>query len=349
MTALETDTLGHLPDGRAVEHYTLRNRSGLCAQIMTYGATLTALRTPDRNGDFENIVLGFDALAPYLAGTPYFGATIGRYANRIAGARFSVDGREYRLAANDGANSLHGGATGFDKALWAARALSDGVAFVLQSPDGDEGYPGELAVEVVYRLSDEDVLSIEYRAKTTKPTPVNLTHHSYFNLSGAALRDITDHELFIDADRFTPVDDNLIPTGELATVADTPFDFRSARRIGAGIDAAHEQLRLAGGYDHNFALNKPAPNALNRAAIVTDPHSGRVMEVWTTEPGLQFYSGNFLDGSLVGAHGAFRRRTGLCLEPQHFPNSPNEPRFPSTILRPGEEYRSRTEFRFSTR
>ncbi len=348
MTTLEIDTLGHLPDGRAVERYTLRNAHGITAELMSYGATLMALRTPDRNGRFDNIVLGFDALAPYLAGTPYFGATIGRYANRIADARFSLDGREHRLAANDGANSLHGGKIGFDKALWAARALEDGVAFTHLSPDGDEGYPGALSVEVSYRLSEENVLSIEYSASATKATPVNLTHHSYFNLSGAALRDITDHDLTIDADRFTPVDEILIPTGELAPVADTPLDFRSARRIGAAIDADHEQLRRAGGYDHNFVLNNQAPNALNRAAIVSEPHSGRVMEVWTTEPGLQFYSGNFLDGSLVGDHGPFARRTGLCLEPQHFPNSPNEPRFPSTILRPGEVYRSRTEFRFST-
>ncbi len=348
MTAIEIGPLGHLPDGRAVERYTLRSAHGITAELMSYGATLMALRTPDRNGRFDNIVLGFDALAPYLAGTPYFGATIGRYANRIAGARFSLDGSEYRLAANDGANSLHGGKIGFDKTLWAARALEDGVAFTHLSPDGDEGYPGALSVEVSYRLSDENVLSIEYCASATNATPVNLTHHSYFNLSGAALRDITDHQLAIDADCFTPVDEILIPTGELAPVAGTPFDFRGARRIGAEIDADHEQLRLAGGYDHNFVLNKPAPNALSRAAIVAELQSGRVMEIWTTEPGLQFYSGNFLDGSLIGEHGPFARRTGLCLEPQHFPNSPNEPRFPSTILRPGGEYRSRTEFRFST-
>lgn len=308
-----------------------------------------ALRTPDRAGRFENIVLGFDALEPYLAGTPYFGATIGRYANRIAGARFSLDGHQYKLAANDGANSLHSGTVGFDKVLWRARAFNDAqgaaVEFTHTSPDGDEGYPGELKVSVTYRLGD-DRLIIDYAAITTKATPVNLTHHSYFNLSGAALREITAHELTIAADRYTPVDEKLIPTGELHDVAGTPFDFRSSRVIGAHIADVDEQLARAGGYDHNFVLNKPAPDALTHAATLRDPASGRAMEVWTTEPGLQFYSGNFLDGSLVGEHGPFTRRTGLCLEPQHFPNAPNEPRFPSTILRPGEAYSSRTEFRF---
>jgi aldose 1-epimerase len=310
---------------------------------MTYGATLTALRTPDRHGRFENIVLGFDALEPYLAGTPYFGATIGRYANRIAGARFELDGRQYKLAANDGRNHLHGGARGFDKVVWNARPFTDpeaaGVIFSHLSADGDEGYPGELTVETTYQLTDDDRLVIDYRATTTKPTHVNLTHHSYFDLGGDALREITGHELMIDADRFTPVNAELIPTGELLDVAGTPFDFRTPHAIGARVEENDAQLRLAGGYDHNFVLNKPAPDALTRAAIVSEPESGRAMEVWTTEPGLQFYSGNSLTAP-------FKRRSGLCLEPQHFPNAPNEPRFPSTILRPGEEYRSRTEFRF---
>lgn len=339
-------SFGHLPDGRVVECATLRNASGLTAEVMSYGAALIALRTPDRSGRFESIVLGFDTLEPYLAGTPYFGATVGRYANRIAGAHFTLDGHAYRLAANDGANHLHGGNIGFDKALWHMRAIENGVVFSHLSPDGDEGYPGALSVEVSYRLSD-NALRIDYRATATKPTPVNLTHHSYFNLSGPALREITAHELEIDADQLTPIDTGLIPTGELRDVTDTAFDFRNPHTIDARIDDDDEQLRFADGYDHNFVLNKPAPDALARAARLRDPASGRVMEVWTTEPGVQFCSGNFLDGSLTGPHGVFAKRTGLCLEPQHFPNSPNEPSFPSTVLRPGEDYHSVTEFRFS--
>ena len=340
--------LGRLPDGRAVESFTLCS-SGVRAEIMSFGATLGTLHTPDRHGRLENIVLGFDALEPYLAGTPYFGATVGRYANRIAGARFELDGQSYALTANNGRNHLHGGATGFDKVLWSADALTDSVKFAHVSPDGDEGYPGMLWVEVIYRLSDDSVLSIEYRATSDKPTPVNLTHHSYFNLSGQALRPITDHELMIDADRFTPTDAEQIPPGEIRDVGGTPFAFRTPHAISARIDADDEQLRFGEGYDHNFVLNKPEPRALTRAAVLSDATSGRVLELWTTEPGLQFYSGNQLDGSLTGAHGSFERRTGLCLEPQHFPNSPNERRFPSTILRPGEEYYSRTEFRFEVR
>jgi aldose 1-epimerase len=346
---LAISLFGRTPDGLAVERCGLRNRQGLSAEIMTYGATLTALRTPDRAGRLESIVLGFDTLEPYLAGTPYFGATVGRYANRIAGARFVLDGSEYRLAANEGLNHLHGGRVGYDKVLWTARGTDDAVVLSYVSAEGDEGYPGALSVEVAYLLTDEDRLTIDYRARTSKPTHVNLTHHSYFNLSGEALREITDHELAIDADWYLPTDAEQIPTGQLRDVAGTPFDFRTPHKIGVHIDADDEQLRLSAGYDHTFVLNKPAPDALARAATLCDPVSGRVMEVWTTEPGLQFYSGNQLDGSLIGAHGPFARRQGLCLEPQHFPNSPNEPRFPSTILRPGEEYRSRTEFRFGVR
>lgn len=332
--------LGRTPDGRAVERYVLRNRRGLSADIMTYGATLTALRTSDRRGRSENVVLGFDKLEPYLASTPYLGAIIGRYANRIAGARFNVDGKTYRLAANDRRNHLHGGNVGFDKVVWSAQPIDDGVLFSHVSADGEEGYPGELTINVTYRLSNDDRLSIDYRATTTKPTHVNLTHHSYFNLSGDAAREITGHELTVDADRYTPVNAELIPTGELCDVTGTPFDFRKPQLIGARIEADNEQTRLAGGYDHNFVLNKPASNTLTRAALLSDPGNGRSMELWTTEPGLQFYSGNHLSG-------AFARRAGLCLEPQHFPNTPNEPRFPSTLLLPGEEYCSRTEFRFA--
>lgn len=350
MAQVSHSPFGRMADGRVVERFVLSASDGITAELMNYGAALIALRTPDRNSRFESIVLGFKSLEPYLAGTPYFGATVGRCANRIAGARFSLDGHDYTLAANDGANSLHGGTVGFDKALWRARAFSDdggaAVEFSHTSPDGDQGYPGALDVRVTYRLTDDGRLSIDYQATTTKPTPINLTHHSYFNLSGGALREITAHELAIDADRFTPIDEGLIPTGELRDVAGTPFDFRAPHAIGAQIAADDQQIRLAGGYDHNFVLNKPAPDALTRAARLRDPESGRTLEVWTTEPGLQFYSGNFLDGSLVDEHGPFRHRTGLCLEPQRFPNSPNEPRFPSAILRLGETYTSRTQFRF---
>lgn len=339
------DALGAAPTGEPVERYTLRNARGLSAEIMTYGATLMALRTPDRAGNLENIVLGFETLAPYLAGTPYFGAIVGRYANRIAGARFELDGRVYGLAANDGRNHLHGGLRGFDKAVWRAAAIGDdGVRLAYVSADGEEGYPGELSVEVIYRLS-ADTLSIDYNARTTAPTHVNLTHHSYFNLSGEALRNIGGHELSIDAGRFCAVDEELIPVAAPRDVADTPFDFRQARSIGAEIDADDAQVRAGGGYDHTFVLNKPA-GTLAGAAVLRDPESGRVMEVRTTEPGLQFYSGNNLDGSLGDGRGAFVKRSALCLEPQHFPNSPNRPDFPSTLLRPGDEHRSRTEFVF---
>lgn len=344
MAELSVSPLGRTPDGQAVERYTLRNARGLEAEIMTYGATLMMLRTPDRRGRSETIVLGFETLEPYLAGTPYFGATIGRYANRIAGAAFELGGRQYKLTANEGRNQLHGGARGFDKVIWSAQSIegasSAAVALTYTSPDGDEGFPGELSVETTYRLSNDDRLCIDYRAVTTKATHVNLTHHSYFNLSGHAAREITAHELTIDADAYTPANADLIPTGELRGVAGSAFDFRTPCAIGARIDDDDAQLHIGGGYDHNFVLTKSAPGALQRAAKLFDPESGRGMEIWTTEPGLQFYSGN-------GLNGAFQRRTGLCLEPQHFPNSPNEPRFPSTILRPGEEYRSRTEFRFN--
>lgn len=343
MENVAVSTPGRTPEGRCVERYTLRNAHGLEADIMTYGATLMALRTPDREGRFENLVLGFDTLEPYLAGTPYFGATIGRYANRIAGARFTLDGREYKLTANDGRNQLHGGAVGFDKVVWEAFAGthqdSATVAFAHFSPDGDQGYPGAMHVDVVYQLTDRNCLSIDYFATTTKPTHVNLTHHSYFNLTGDAAQEITSHELIIDAEKYLPVDAELIPTGELRDVAGD-FDFRAAHVLGSRIEANDAQLRIAGGYDHTFVLNKPAPGAFERAGVLSESGSGRVVEVWTTEPGLQFYSGNNLAAP-------FARRTGVCLEPQHFPNTPNTPTFPSTVLLPGHAYRSRTEFRFS--
>ena len=326
---------------RPVEAYTLRNAHGLELRALTRGATITALTAPDRDGRLGNIVLGHDTLDGYLTDTAYLGAVVGRYANRIAGARFTLDGREYRLAANDGPNHLHGGRAGFDQVLWRARpfrtARSTGLALSYRSPDGEEGYPGNLDVRVRYALTDQDELVVDFRATADAPTPVNLTQHSYFNLGGGA--DILDHLLWIHADEMTPVDETLIPTGALAPVAGTPFDFSTLTRIGDRIEADDVQLRRAHGYDHNFVL-KRARGGLVHAARLVDPSSGRTLDVHTTEPGLQFYSGNFLKG-------AHRPRSGLCLETQHFPDSPNQPRFPSTILRPGATYRSRTIFAFS--
>jgi aldose 1-epimerase len=329
-----------------VQIYTLTNVHGLEARIMTYGATLVSLRTPDGDGQLKNIILGFDTLDPYLAGVPYFGATVGRYANRIAKGRFSLDGKAYQLAQNNGPNSLHGGIRGFDKRVWKAEPLETPAGPALRlsyvSAAGEEGYPGELTAHVTYRLNNDDSLSIEYEAATTAPTPVNLANHAYFNLTGDPQQTILDHVLTINADRFTPVDATLIPTGELRAVADTAFDFRRPRVVGSHIADQDEQLRLGGGYDHNWVLNKSAPGSLTLAAVLTDPQSGRSVEIRTTQPGLQFYSGNFMDGKPAGGGSVFQRRTGLCLETQHFPDSPNQAAFPSVILRPGKNYSEKT-------
>ena len=330
-----------------MEIYTLTNAHGIEARVMTYGATLVSLTAPDRSGHFKNIVLGFDALEPYLAGVPYYGATVGRYANRIAKARFTLDGQTYQLAANDGPNTLHGGKRGFDKRIWKAEPLPQkeggGVRMTLVSAAGEEGYPGELTVQAVYRLDDHNNLEIEYRATTTAPTPVNLANHTYFNLTGDPKVPVLDHLVTINADRFTPVDATLIPTGELRSVTGTPFDFRTAHAVGERIGAQDEQLRLGHGYDHNWVLNKAAPG-MSLAAVVTDPKSGRSLEVRTTQPGVQFYTGNFMDGKPAGSARLYAYRTGLCLETQHFPDSPNQAAFPSTILRPGQVYLQKTVF-----
>jgi aldose 1-epimerase len=343
---------GKTPEGQAVELYCLTNRNGMQASIMTYGGIVVSLTAPDRDGRYADVVLGFDRLEDYLAGHPYFGALIGRYGNRIAKGRFTLDGTPYTLAVNDGENHLHGGIRGFDKAVWQARGAIEKtgleVALAYASADGEEGYPGNLAVKVVYTLTDSNELKIEYSATTDKPTPVNLTNHSYFNLAGQDSGDILGHELAIAADRFTPVDKGLIPSGELRPVAGTPFDFRQPTAIGARIEQADEQLQFGGGYDHNFVLNRRQEGALELAASVYEPKSGRLMEVFTTEPGIQFYSGNFLDGTNVGKGGkVYNRRNGLCLETQHFPDSPNKPAFPAVILRPGREYSTTTVYRFS--
>jgi aldose 1-epimerase len=341
---------GAMPDGHAVELFTLTNANGVEVRAMTYGAIIVSIKTPDRAGQVGDITLGFDSLSGYLAESPYFGAVVGRYGNRIAKGRFPLNGAIYHLATNNGPNHLHGGVKGFDKVVWTGEPFrSDsgvGVTFSYTSPDGEEGYPGTLRARVSYTLTDGDELVVSYEAATDKATPVNLTQHTYFNLTGDASRDILDHELEIDADSMTPVDSTLIPTGVVAPVEGTPFDFRTPTAIGARIAQDDQQLKFGGGYDHNFVLRRTG-SGLTPAAHVLEPTSGRTLEILTTEPGIQFYSGNFLDGTITGKGGrVYGHRFGLCLETQHYPDSPNHPNFPSTILRPGVEYRSTTVFRF---
>ena len=345
--AIRDDEFGRLDDGRRVARFTLDTASGLRAQILSYGGALVSLAVPDRAGRVADVVLGFDDLAGYAGGRGYLGALIGRYANRIAGARFTLDGTEYRVTANEGNNQLHGGRAGLDRAVWrtAARATPDGPALDLDhvSPDGEDGYPGNLSVRATYTLG-ADALRIDYTATTDRDTVVNLTSHAYWNLAGHAAGSILDHRLEIDADRFAVVGPGQIPTGELREVGGTPFDFRSSMAIGARIGDADDQLRLGGGYDHSFELTGP-PDALRRVARVVEPRSGRVLEVLTTEPAVQFYSGNHLDGMRGKAGAAYHPRTGFCLETQHHPDSPNRPAFPSTVLRAGARYRSTTVYR----
>ena len=355
---VERQAFGTTPAGDSVDVFTLTNEAGMSMRVTNYGGIILSLRAPGRDGRAD-VVLGFDALDDYrsdayAASSPYFGALIGRYGNRIDEARFSLNGTTYTLDANNGPNHLHGGEPGFDERVWRAdpfeRADSVGVVLRYVSPDGEAGYPGRLDTEVTYALTDNNELVLDYRATTTKATPVNLTQHSYFNLGGEGTGTVLDHELTIDAEAFTPVDSTLIPTGTVRPVAGTPFDFREPTPIGARIDADNRQLGIAQGYDHNFVLARQDRDTLRRAARLYDPDSGREMTVLTTEPGLQFYSGNFLDGSLVGKRGAaYGPHAGLALETQHFPDSPNRPAFPSTILRPGETYTSRTVYRFSVR
>lgn len=336
------ERFGQLDDGRDVEQFTITNANGIEVKIINYGGIITSLRVPDQEGEFENIVLGFDNLEDYLGEHPYFGALIGRYGNRIADGRFELDGEVYQLATNDGNNHLHGGEQGFDKVLWDAELLDDQtLKLTYLSEDGEEGYPGNLDVTVTYTLTDENELKIDYEAETDKATPVNLTAHSYFNLTGNPSNTVLDHELKLNAGQFTPVDEELIPTGEIASVSDSPFDFTDVKKIGDDID------EVDGGYDHNFVLDD-STDTLKLAAELTESGSGRKLSVYTTEPAIQFYSGNFLDGSLQGPDGtSFEQYSGLCLEPQHYPNSPNEPSFPSTILRPGETYESTIVYEFS--
>jgi aldose 1-epimerase len=341
---IQKEFFGKTKDGKEATLYTLVNGDGSTVKITNYGGIVTSLFVPDKTGKREDIVLGFDSLDGYLSGQPYFGALIGRYGNRIAKAKFSLNGKEYKLAANDGRNHLHGGRIGFDKVIWNASETRNaggvGLTLTYRSKDGEEGYPGNLDCEVTYRFTDKDELSIDYSATTDRPTVVNLTHHSYFNLQGAGNGDILDHEIMIQAARFTAADPELIPTGELKAVAGSAMDFQQPRKIGSRIK------EVAGGYDHNYVL-ADKPRALSLAARVTAPDSSRTMEVFTTEPGIQFYSGNFLDGTIRGKGGKLYPKHGaLCLEAQHYPDSPNQPAFPSTVLNPGEKYHQQTIYRF---
>ena len=340
------DKFGTTGDGTAVDVFTLRNSAGVEMRAITYGGIITSLKVPDRSGAMGDIVLGFDSLDGYLKGHPFFGAIVGRYGNRIGKGRFTLDGTSYSLATNNGPNHLHGGVRGFDKFVWQAEPMSGrtGVVFSRTSPDGEEGYPGNLTLRVSYELTDRNELVVDYHATTDKATPVNLTQHSYFNLAGDGAGDILQHRVLINADRYTPVDGALIPTGELAPVKGTPFDFTTATPIGARIGDNNAQLKNGQGYDHNWVLNRNA-DGLSLAARVVEPASGRTLEVSTTEPGIQFYTGNFLDGTLTGKGGhVYQRRNGFCMETQHFPDSPNKPNFPSTIVKPGQEYSSKTVF-----
>lgn len=342
---------GKTTDGTPVQLYTLRNSQGMTATIMTYGGIVTSLQTPDRDGKFGDVVLGYDNLDGYLKSTPYFGALIGRYGNRIARGKFSLDGVDYTLATNNVPNHLHGGLKGFDKVVWTVEKADVGsngpeLTLTYLSKDGEEGYPGNLTVQATYSVTERNALEVKFTATTDKDTVCNLTHHSYFNLAGHG--DVLGHFVQIFADKFTPVDSGLIPTGELAPVAGTPFDFLAPKAIGDHInDTGNEQIRFAGGFDDNWVLNKNG-DELALAARVTEPKSGRTMEVWTTSPGLQFYTGNFLDGTITGKGGwTYQARNAFCMEPQHFPDSPNHPTFPTTELKPGETYHNTILYKFS--
>ncbi len=351
---MEKKVFGTTADGKTADLYTLKNKNGMQVSITNFGATVVSIMAPDKTGKMADVALGYDDLAGYELNKNYLGVLVGRYGNRIAHGKFSIDGTEYTLAKNNGDNSLHGGIKGFNKAMWEAKDVSKGgeaaVEMKYVSKDGEEGYPGNLSVTVVYTLTNKNELKIDYSATTDKKTVVNLTNHTYFNLAGQGNGDILKHELMINADTFTPVDSGLIPTGELKKVEGTPFDFRKATAIGARVDANDEQIRLGGGYDHNFVLNRQKATGLSLAARVSDPASGRTMEVWTTEPGVQFYTGNFLDGSFKGKGGiAYQKRTALCLETQHFPDSPNHPSFPTTLVKPGEKYHTTTVYKFEAK
>jgi aldose 1-epimerase len=345
---ISKESFGRTDDGKAVDLYTLRNAKGVEARITNYGGIVVTLKVPDKQGNLGDVVLGYDTLAEYIKETPYFGCLVGRYGNRIAKGKFTLDGKDYQLAVNNGPNHLHGGIKGFDKVVWEALPIQNpepALELNYLSKDGEEGYPGNLQVKAVYTLTNDNALRLDYTATTDKDTVLNLTQHSYFNLAGKG--DVLGHEVMINAERFTPVDSNLIPTGELKPVQGTPFDFNQPTTIGARINQDDEQLKFGNGYDHNWVINKPA-GELGLMARVYEPTSGRVLEVLCTEPGLQFYTGNFLDGKLKGKGGwVFQFRNGFCMEPQHYPDSPNQPNFPSVVLKPGQTYKNTIIYRFS--
>lgn len=352
-TTIEKNQFGKTIDGTDVDQYILSNKKGMEISIITYGGIITSWTAADKNGDYKNIVLGYNTLAEYEAETPYFGALIGRYGNRIAKGKFAIDGETYTLAVNNGVNHLHGGLKGFDKVVWDAKTIVNDSMASLElsylSKDMEEGYPGKLETKVTYALNNKDGLSIKYEAKTDKPTIVNLTQHSYFNLTADFNHPILDHELVINADSFLPVDSTLIPTGEFRNVAETPFDFRSSKAIGKQINAENIQIKKGLGYDHCWVL-KDQEKGVRFVASAYEPVSGRLLEVLSDEPGIQFYSGNFLDGTLPSKNkGTYQHRTGFCLETQHFPDTPNQKDFPSVRLNPGESYQSQTVFRFSVK
>jgi aldose 1-epimerase len=348
---IKRSVFGKMADGMSVDLYTLTNSKGMQVSITQYGARVVSILVPDRHGELGDVVLGFDDLKGYLGNNPYFGAIVGRYANRIARGKFTLDGVTYHLPINDGPNSLHGGTKGFDKRIWTAKELSQAhpaLELTYLSKDGEEGYPGNLSVKVVYTLEEDNALRIDYTATTDKDTVLNLTNHSYFNLSGQGNGDILKTVMMINADKFTPIDSTLIPTGKLENVQGTPFDFRKPTPIGERINGDNEQLKFAHGYDDNWVLNRHG-SGLSLAARAYDPASGRVLEVLTTQPGIQFYTGNFLDGTIHGKGGkVYGHRSAFCLETQHFPDSPNHPNFPSAELKPGETYHQVTVFEFST-
>lgn len=349
-SGVTVSNFGKLPSGKVVKLYTLTNKRGVSVSIMDYGATIVNLRVPDRRGKLDDVLLGFDTFSPYLTKSPYFGATIGRYANRIAKGTFTLDGKTYHVPINDGPNSLHGGKIGFDKKMWTAHVLSQhpaSVAFSLVSPNGDQGYPGTLQVTVTYILNKQNALIVLYEAASDKPTVLNLTNHSYFNLAGAGNGTVLQHQVKINALQYTPTNAQLIPTGEIRSIAGTPLDFRKLTPIGANIQQVGGKPV---GYDHNFVLVQKKPTKMEFAAEVVEPESGRVLKIYTDQPGVQFYTGNFLDGTIQGKGGKkYPQHSAFCLETQHFPDSPNHPNFPSTVLRPGEIFRSATVYQFSTR
>jgi len=350
--AIKPEAFHKLVDGKQVDLYTLKNKNGLEMTVTNYGGRVVSLMVPDKSGKMEDVVLGYESIDGYLnAAEQYFGASIGRYGNRIANGTFTLDSVKYNLAVNNTPNSLHGGVKGFSAKIWTAvQKGQNEMELSLESPDMEEGYPGDLKVKVNYKLTDANEFTITYRAETSKPTVLNLTNHSYFNLHGAGNGDILDHEVFLNADKYTPIDSALIPTGKIESVIGTPFDFTTPTTVGARINEKNEQLTFGLGYDHNFVLNKTDEKVVSLAASVYDPQSGRFMEVFTNEPGVQFYSGNFLKGKEIGKQAKpYNFRSALCLETQHFPNSPNQPEFPSVVLRPGEVYNSVCIYKFSVK